>query len=56
MNRTVFEALDAESTNATLHPTLHLGRMEIQGEEVMTFRGLPIRVTDAITNTEAALA
>ena len=30
--------------------------LEIAGEEVTMFRGLPIRVTDGITNTEAALS
>jgi hypothetical protein len=30
--------------------------MEIQGEEVLTWRGFPIRETDALLNTEAAIS
>lgn len=56
MNSTIFEALDKQSRNATLHPSLSLSVKEIQGEEVTMFRGLPIRVTDGITNTEALLS
>ena len=55
MNSTIFEALDKQSRNATLHPSLSLSVKEIQGEEVTMFRGLPIRVTDGITNTETRL-
>ena len=56
MNSTLFEALDKQSRNATLHPSLQLSVKEIQGEEVTTFRGLPIRVTDGLVNTETLLA
>lgn len=56
MNSTIFEALDKQSRNATLHPTLSLSVKEVQGEEVTMFRGLPIRVTDGITNTETLLS
>lgn len=55
MNSTIFEALDKQSRNATLHPSLSLSVKEVQGEEVTMFRGLPIRVTDGITNTETLL-
>jgi len=27
--------------------------MEIEGKEVLTYRGIPIRETDALVNTEA---
>jgi hypothetical protein len=53
MNRTVYEALDAATNSASLYPALQLRRMELEGEEVETYRGIPIRVTDALLNTEA---
>lgn len=56
MNTTMYEVLDKQNRNATLHPALQLTYREIAGEEVTMFRGLPIRVTDGITNTEAALS
>lgn len=57
MNRTILEALDAESTNdGSADNFVRLRPMEIQGEEVMTWRGIPIRDTDNILNTEAAVA
>lgn len=59
MNRTVLEALDAEATNGRGGSTDNFIRLvpkEIQGEEVMTWRGIPIRDTDSILNTEAAVA
>jgi hypothetical protein len=56
MNRTMFEQLDRQSRNATIHPALHLTMMELEGREVPSFRGLPIRVTDALLNTETLVA
>ncbi|BBB13649.1 major capsid protein [Sphingopyxis sp. FD7] len=57
MNRTLLEALDAEGTNAGSSDNfVRLKPREIQGEEVMTWRGIPIRDTDHILNTEAAVA
>ena len=53
MNRTVYEALDAQLTNPTLNAALRLTPMQLEGEEVESYRGIPIRVTDAILNTEA---
>jgi len=58
MNRTLMEALDAEQSNARGGSTDNFVRLrptEIQGEEVLTWRGIPIRETDALLNTEAAL-
>lgn len=56
-NRDVLEALDALATNAgTSDSFVRLKPMEIQGEEVMTYRGIPIRETDAIINTEAVVS
>ena len=56
-NRDVLEALDALATNAgTSDSFVRLKPMEIEGKEVMTYRGIPIRETDAIINTEALVA
>lgn len=53
-NRDVLEALDALATNAGASDSfIRLKPMEIQGEEVMTYRGIPIREVDAVLNTEA---
>lgn len=53
-NRDVLEALDALATNAGASDSfVRLKPMEIQGKEVMTYRGIPIREVDAILNTEA---
>ncbi len=53
MNRTLLEALDAESTNgASTDNFVRLKTREIQGEEITTWRGIPIRDTDNILNTE----
>lgn len=56
MNKMMMEALDAEGTSASLNGALHLGTMELQGEEVTTWRKMPIRETDALLNTEALVA
>jgi len=53
-NRDVLEALDALGTNDGASDSfIRLRPQEIQGREVMTYRGMPIRETDAILNTEA---
>lgn len=53
-NRDVMEALDALATNAGSSDSfIRLKPMEIQGKEVLSYRGIPIRETDAILNTEA---
>jgi hypothetical protein len=53
-NRDVLEALDALATNAGASDSfIRLKPMEIEGKEVMTYRGIPIREVDAILNTEA---
>lgn len=53
-NRDVMEALDALNTNAGASDNFtRLKPMEIEGKEVLTYRGIPIRETDAIVNTEA---
>tara|TARA_R110000787_G_C13443394_1_gene446759 strand:- start:38425 stop:39423 length:999 start_codon:yes stop_codon:yes gene_type:complete len=53
-NRDVLEALDALASNAGAADSfVRLKPMEIEGKEVMTYRGIPIRETDAIINAEA---
>ena len=53
-NRDVLEALDAESSNSAGSDNyIRLRPMEIQGREVLTYRGIPIYETDALLNTES---
>jgi len=53
-NKDVLEALDAEGSNSGASDNFaRLRPMEIQGKEVLSYRGIPIRDTDAILNTEA---
>lgn len=56
MNSDVLEALDAESTEKGGDDSLvRLQRREIEGQEVLTYRGIPIMETDAILSTEAVV-
>lgn len=53
-NRDVLEALDALAHNQGASDSfIRLRPMEIEGKEVLTYRGIPIRETDALLNTEA---
>lgn len=53
-NRDVLEALDALATNAGAADNfVRLTRKDVEGEEVLMYRGIPIRETDALLNTEA---
>lgn len=53
-NTDVMEALDALATNnGTSDNFIRLTPMEIAGEQVMTYRGIPIREVDALKNTES---
>jgi len=55
-NRDVLEALDALATNTGSSGSdnfIRLKPSEIQGKEVLTYRGIPIRESDALLNTEA---
>lgn len=53
-NRDVLEALDALATNAgSTDSFVRLKTIEIEGKEITTYRGIPIRESDAIINTEA---
>jgi hypothetical protein len=60
MNREVLEVLDAQSSDRALlaaNPNYTgLSQATIEGKEVKTYRGIPIRETDAILNTEAAVS
>lgn len=55
-NRDILEALDKLSTNdGSSDNFTRLKWGEIQGREVLTYRGIPIRETDAILNTESQI-
>lgn len=54
LNTDMLEALDALATNSgTTDNFVRLTRKEIEGEEVLTYRGIPLRESDALLNTEA---
>lgn len=53
MNRTIATALDKLARKDTI---TQLTNREFGGEYVTTFRGIPIRETDALLNTETAVA
>jgi len=55
MNKTILEALDARTTptGTSSATALQLTRKELEGQEVLTYRGIPIREIDALLNTEA---
>lgn len=57
-NADVLEALDADSTptNSTSASFVRLKPMEVDGKEVMGYRGIPVRQVDAILNTEAVVS
>tara|TARA_R110002095_G_C4251583_1_gene240163 strand:- start:562 stop:1560 length:999 start_codon:yes stop_codon:yes gene_type:complete len=53
-NTDVLESLDALATNGGASDSfVRLTRKEIQGEEVLMYRGIPIRESDSLINTEA---
>jgi len=52
MNRVTIAALMEESFNANINNALTLGRMELDGAEVKTWMGMPIRETDSLLLTE----
>lgn len=56
-NTEVLEALDALGTNnGGSDNFVRLKPMELEGKEVMSYRGIPIRECDAILNTEAVVS
>ncbi|MCG5241393.1 major capsid protein [Azospirillum doebereinerae] len=48
-NREILEALDGLANADT---KVMLSRQEVEGKEVLTYRGIPLRETDALLNTE----
>jgi hypothetical protein len=53
MNRDMLEVLDALATNAGASDNfVRLQRTEIEGKEVLSYRGIPIHETDALLNNE----
>ncbi len=56
-NTDIMEALDALATNAGASDAyIRLKPKEIEGKEVLTYRGIPIRETDALVNTESVVS
>lgn len=59
MNKDVLEVLDVQSSDRALtsdrQNAVHLTTQFVEGQEVKFYRGIPIRETDAILNTEAAV-
>lgn len=56
-NRTILEALEALSVNkGSSDNFVRLTPDEIQGREVMTYKGIPIRETDSIINAETVVS
>lgn len=56
-NRDMLEGLDALASNAgTTDNFTRLKVGEIEGKEVMTYRGIPLRETDSLLNTEDLVA
>lgn len=57
MNRQVLEILDAQSSDRALlaaNPNYTgLGQAQVEGRIIKTYRDIPIRMTDALLNTEA---
>jgi len=52
-NRDILEGLDALATNAGASDSfIRLKSTEIEGKEVLTYRTIPLRETDALLNTE----
>ncbi|GLO70342.1 hypothetical protein MACH17_18590 [Phaeobacter inhibens] len=53
-NKDIIEAMDAIGTNSGANDNFtRLRPMELQGKEIMSYRTMPIRETDALLNTEA---
>jgi hypothetical protein len=56
-NSQILEALDALATNSgTTDNYTRLSYREVEGGEILTYRGIPIRQCDAILNTEAVVS
>lgn len=56
-NRTILEALEALSVNkGSSDNFVRMTPDEIQGREVLTYKGIPIRETDSLINAEAVVS
>ncbi len=56
MNRDVMQSLDALSTNrGSTDNYVRMVPDDLAGKEIMTYRGMPIRETDALINAEARI-
>lgn len=55
VNSDVYEAMDAMQTGTT-NVALRLVPMQLEGKEVMAYRGIPIRKTEALLNTESVVS
>lgn len=56
-NRTILEALEALSVNkGSSDNFVRLTPDDIQGKEIMTYKGIPIRETDSIINAETVVS
>ena len=58
MNRTLFQMLDIQRRDTMTGGTSggSIVYTDVDGKAVPTFRGIPIRVTDALTETEALVS
>ena len=57
MNRDMLQALDVLATNSGSSDNfIRLRPQEVEGREIMTWRGIPIRETDALIGNEALVA
>lgn len=54
MNRTTFQMLDIQSRNAVIAGG-QLGYTSVYGENVLSFRGIPLRKVDQLLETEATI-
>ena len=56
-NSDILEGLDALTTNSgTSDNKVRLTTKDVQGEEIMFYRGIPLRESDAILNTESQVS
>lgn len=56
LNTDMLEALDGLANNGGAADSfVRLTRKEVEGAEILTYRGIPLRETDALLNTEAAV-
>jgi hypothetical protein len=56
MNRATLAALDALGTNGSANTALRLTQTELEGRMVLSYRTIPIEITDALLDTEAKVS